>query len=148
MVHRQSSLSAIEAEKLSPSAWAYIGDAVYELFVRTQCLYPPSRLRTYHQQVVSHVCAESQAKVMSLLAEHLTPAEIEIARRGRNAASGKPKRLKLGIYQQATGLETLLGYLYLTDPERLDNVLTQIGKMSQMNGIPPTDSSSKEQISV
>ncbi|WP_110988153.1 Mini-ribonuclease 3 [Acaryochloris thomasi] len=146
MVHNQPPRSAGEVEKLSPSAWAYIGDAVYELFVRTQYLYPPSRLQAYHQRVVSHVCAESQAQVMNLLSEYLMPSEIDIVRRGRNAASGKPKRIKLGTYQQATGLEALLGYLYLTDPQRLDKVLTHIRNVSQMNVTPLTNSSSEERV--
>jgi ribonuclease III family protein len=129
VVQNQPLLSISAVEKLSPSAWAYIGDAVYELYVRTQTLHPPRRLQAYHQQVVSQVCAESQAQVMRLLVNHLLPPEIEVVRRGRNAASGKPKRVKLGIYQQATGLEALLGYLYLTDPQRLDQVLTHISHL-------------------
>jgi ribonuclease III family protein len=144
VVQNQPLLSASAAEKLSPSAWAYIGDAVYELYVRTQTLHPPRRLQAYHQRVVSQVCAESQAQVMRLLVDHLLPSEIEVVRRGRNAASGKPKRVKLGTYQQATGLEALLGYLYLTDPQRLDQVLTHISHMSPMNA-PSLDAPSKEQ---
>ncbi len=47
-------------------------------------------------------------------------------RRGRNAAAGKPRRLSLQIYQQATSLETLIGYLYLTDPHRLSDLLEKL----------------------
>ncbi|PZD71374.1 Mini-ribonuclease 3 [Acaryochloris thomasi RCC1774] len=83
---------------------------------------------------------------MNLLSEYLMPSEIDIVRRGRNAASGKPKRIKLGTYQQATGLEALLGYLYLTDPQRLDKVLTHIRNVSQMNVTPLTNSSSEERV--
>lgn len=118
-------------EHFSPATWAYLGDAVYELFIRTQCLFPPSRLQHYHQRVVKQVCAEAQAQMMGVLANHLTLPELEIAKRGRNAASGKPKRVKLRTYQQATGLETLLGYLYLTDPQRLDQVLEMIRQIRE-----------------
>jgi ribonuclease III family protein len=130
-------LSIGEVEQLSPAAWAYIGDAVYELFVRTHFLLPPSRLQAYHRQVVTQVCAESQAQVIKQLATGLTSAELEVVKRGRNAASGKPKRVKLTIYQQATGLEALLGYLYLTDSLRLEQVLGQISHVIDAATDPP-----------
>ncbi|MGF1600536.1 MAG: Mini-ribonuclease 3 [Thermosynechococcaceae cyanobacterium] len=119
-------LSNGEVEQLSPATWAYLGDAVYELFVRTRLLLPPRRLQVYHRQVIAQVCAESQAEVVSVLANYLTASELDIVKRGRNAASGKPKRVKLSTYQQATGLEALLGYLYLTDPPRLEQVLVHL----------------------
>jgi ribonuclease III family protein len=54
---------------------------------------------------------------------HLSPEEIRIFKQGRNAATGHPKRIKLEVYQHATGLETLVGYLYLTDRDRLQEIL-------------------------
>ncbi len=75
---------------------------------------------------MNNVRAESQAQIIHLLIPHLTPPELEVVRKGRNSASGKPKRVKLSVYQQATGLEALLGYLYLTDPQRLEQVLSQV----------------------
>lgn len=119
----QLSLSPAEIRQLSPVALAYLGDAVYELFVRLHCLLPPNRLQQYHQQVVTHVRAETQAKYVQALQTHLTPAELDLLRQARNAASGGPRRVDPEIYQQATGLETLLGYLYLSNPERLDQLL-------------------------
>lgn len=116
-------LSATEAQALSPSALAYLGDAVFELYVRSQFLLPPSRLRLYHQQVVANVRAEAQAQYLQLLQPHLNQLEIEISRQGRNAATGGPKRVNPGVYQQATSFEALLGYLYLVDPERLSQLL-------------------------
>jgi ribonuclease III family protein len=110
--------------QLSPAALAYLGDAVYELYARTQYLYPPKRSQVYHQQVVERVRAESQSSYLQLLVPHLTPTEIDIVRRGRNASSGKPRRLNPEVYQQATSLETLVGYLYLTDLERLQYLLS------------------------
>jgi ribonuclease III family protein len=113
-------------QRLSPSALAYLGDAVYELYVRATYLVPPKRLQDYHLQVVSRVRAESQAMYLELLEPHLTDHEQNILRQGRNAVNQKPKRVKLKIYQQATSLETLLGYLYITDPQRLFQLLGQI----------------------
>jgi ribonuclease-3 family protein len=108
-----------QVQRLSPSALAYLGDAVYELQVRRCCLLPPRKLDAYHQQVVAKVRAESQANSLRSLQPHLTDLELDILKRGRNAAYNRPKRVDPEIYQQATSLETLIGYLYLTDPKRL-----------------------------
>ncbi|WP_316430507.1 ribonuclease III domain-containing protein [Leptolyngbya sp. NK1-12] len=121
----------VQIQQLSPAALAYIGDAVYELYVRTHYLLPPKKLHTYHEQVVAQVRAESQARHLQSLQPHLTEAESDLIRRGRNAASKRQKRVDAEIYQQATGLETLLGYLYLCDPERLVELLGQLQLMSE-----------------
>ncbi|MEA5535755.1 Mini-ribonuclease 3 [Crocosphaera sp. XPORK-15E] len=116
--------------QLSPAFLAYIGDAVYELYVRTHYLLPPRRLADYHNQVVSLVRAETQAALLQRLIPNLTEAEQEIVRRGRNAASGCPRRLSPSLYQQATSLETLIGYLYLHDSQRLNQLLETISQYS------------------
>ena len=113
-------------EQLSPIALAYLGDVVYELYVRTQYLLPPKKIANYHNQVVEKVRAETQANDLKILEPYLTSSEKEMLRRGRNAAAGKPRRLSLQIYQQATSLETLIGYLYLTDPHRLNDLLEKL----------------------
>jgi ribonuclease III family protein len=112
--------------QLSPAALAYVGDAIYELYIRTRHLLPPKRIQVYHEQVVAQVRAESQAAYLRSLLPHLTDVELEVLKRGRNAAPRGPKRLSPEIYQQATSLETLLGYLYLTDQERLMALLSQL----------------------
>jgi ribonuclease III family protein len=109
--------------QLSPAALAYLGDAVYELFVRTNFLLPPKRARVYHQQVVAQVRAEAQSSHLQLILPYLTTAELDVIRRGRNAASGRPRRLDPEVYQQATSFETLIGYLYITHPPRLWELL-------------------------
>lgn len=119
-------LTSIQVQQFSPAVLAYIGDAVYELHVRMSYLMPPKRLQTYHSQVVAQVRAESQANHLRSLEPHLTTAELEISRRGRNAASKRPKRVAPEIYQRATSLETLMGYLYLTDPQRLADLLAKL----------------------
>lgn len=119
-------LSDTQVRALSPLSLAYIGDAVYELFVRNACLWPPKRAQVYHRQVVSHVCAERQAHYLELLEGHLTAIEEEVARRGRNAASRRKTRARSQDYQKATGLEALMGYLYLTNPRRLAEVLSHL----------------------
>jgi ribonuclease-3 family protein len=118
-----ANLSWAQLQQISPAALAYLGDAVYELYVRSQYLMPPRRLQTYHNQVVAQVRAERQAQQLRVLEPHLTPNELEILRRGRNAAMRRPKRVAPEIYQQATSLEALVGYLYLSDPQRLNQLL-------------------------
>ncbi len=113
-----------QLKTLSTSALAYLGDAVFELVVRQRCLFPPQRIHQYHQQVVSQVKAEAQASYVQGWISHLTEAELDIFRQGRNAAVGKPKRVTMATYQQATGFESLIGYLYLTDLQRLDYLLS------------------------
>jgi ribonuclease III family protein len=122
----QSLGSPSRLNQVSPAALAYVGDAIYELYIRTHYLLPPKRVQVYHEQVVAQVRAESQAQHLRSLQPHLTDAELEILKRGRNAASKGPKRLNPEIYQQATSLETLLGYLYLADPQRLMALLAQL----------------------
>jgi ribonuclease-3 family protein len=119
-------ISQAQLQEISPTALAYLGDAVYELHMRMFYLLPPQRPETYHRMVVSQVRAETQALHLQLLIPHLLSSELEIVRRGRNAASGRPKRLTLQIYQQATSLETLIGYLFLTDQARLTELLQKI----------------------
>jgi len=112
-----------EVERLSPAAWAYLGDAVYELYVRTLYIVPPKRLHAYHELVVAQVRAETQARHLRSLFPYLNSTELAIVKRGRNAASGRSKRADAETYQAASSLETLVGYLYLTDPERLMQLL-------------------------
>jgi ribonuclease-3 family protein len=128
---RFTQLSAVanalsKIQQVSPASLAYLGDAVYELYIRSCYLLPPRRISDYHNQVVAQVRAEAQANHLRSLQPHLTAPELEILRRGRNAATGSPRRLDPEIYQQATSLETLMGYLYLTDPQRLIQLLAHL----------------------
>lgn len=119
-------LPTVPLQQVAPAALAYLGDAVYELYIRRAYLMPPKRLQSYHDQVVAQVRAERQADHLRTLLPLLTEPELEILKRGRNAATRHPKRVDPSIYQQATSLETLIGYLYLTDPSRLAQLLAQL----------------------
>jgi ribonuclease III family protein len=119
-------LTPDQVRSLSPVALAYIGDAVYELFVRGLFLLPPKRIQAFHQQVVNQVRAEQQAQQVQQLLPLLTEAEQDLLRRGRNASSRGPRRIDSQIYQQSTGFEALVGYLYLTDPARLGELLNTL----------------------
>lgn len=119
-------LTAGQLRQLSPVALAYLGDAVYELYMRTQYLLPRRRINAYHQQVVEQVNAERQAECLQRISHHLTEHELDVVRRGRNAAPKRPNRSNPEAYQQSTALEALIGYLYLTDLDRLEQLMNLI----------------------
>ncbi len=109
----------INVEQLSPATWAYIGDAVYELAMRLFTLQEgPKRMSEMHKQTAGYVRAGFQARASHELESHLTEEEKDILRRGRNAKSGHvPKSASPVEYRLSTGLEGLIGYLYLTDKQ-------------------------------
>lgn len=117
-------------QEIPIASLAYLGDAIYELFIRLRYLQPPQNPHMYHQLVVAMVRAESQANQLDRL--ELTDAESDIVRRGRNAAGAASRSLDPAIYQKATGFEALIGYLYLTDPDRLDRILSQTNNANEI----------------
>jgi ribonuclease-3 family protein len=99
----------------SPLVLAYVGDAVYELYVRTLLLSKGNApVHKLHKQSISYVKAKAQSDIIHKMMEILSPEELDIVRRGRNAKSGTiPKNADVTEYKYATGFETLLGYLYI-----------------------------------
>ena len=116
-----------EVNQLSPLVWAYIGDCVYEVFIRTNLVNnstaKPHRL---HIETIKFVKAKAQADTLAKIKECLTEKEKEIVRRGRNAENHHvAKNASVAEYSQATAFEALIGYLYLTkQDERLQEILT------------------------
>jgi len=109
-------LSEREAVMLSPIRLAYVGDAVYDLLVRTALVFAGGKAGAMHKDAVQRVNAAAQARALGLVQGMLTEAEADIVRRGRNAHAhhAAPRRVGAAEYAQATGLEALLGFLYLT----------------------------------
>lgn len=101
----------------SPLTLAYIGDGVYELVIRTILVKkgncPVNRL---HKKASSLVKAGAQSAIMEVIEEKLTPEELSVYRRGRNAHSlTMAKHATMADYRRATGFEALMGYLYLKE---------------------------------
>ena len=101
----------------SPLTLAYIGDGVYELIIRTILVKkgncPVNRL---HKKASSLVKAGAQSAIMEVIEEKLTPEELSVYRRGRNAHSPTmAKHATMADYRRATGFEALMGYLYLKE---------------------------------
>ena len=105
-----------EINLLSPLTWAYIGDCVYELYIRTS-LVNTTNLKPHklHIETIKYVKAKSQAEILAKIQDKLTEEEKEIVRRGRNAENHHvPKNSNVQEYAHATAFEALIGYLYLT----------------------------------
>ena len=128
--------------KWSPIAYAFLGDAVWELYVRRLFFAPPARPLEYDLKCKRAVRAEAQDAVLrTLLAnEFFTPEETKIVKWGRNASYGNvPTRLRgknksknkngggFATYRNASALECVVGYLYMTDLPRLEEMMAGLG---------------------
>ena len=119
--------NAKKASQYSPLVLAYIGDAVYEVYVRTKVIeeHPDMPAYKLHRLTVQYVKAHAQSDSMLSLEETLNEKELAVYKRGRNAKSATvPKNADLTDYRRATGFEALVGYLYLEkDLDRLDEIM-------------------------
>ena len=104
-----------DLRKISNLGLAHLGDAVYELMVRTWlCAHGGSTSKNLHKAAVTYVSAPAQAKAVLKLEPHLTENEKTVLKRGRNAhVNSVPSKSTIGEYHAATGIEALFGYLYL-----------------------------------
>ena len=110
----------IEVNMMSPLTWAYVGDAVYELYIRTH-LVNKTNLKTHklHVEAIKYVKAQSQAQALKKIEVNLTEKEKEIVRRGRNTENHHvAKNASVQDYMYSTAFEALIGYLYLTNQEK------------------------------
>lgn len=106
---------------------AYIGDTVYDLYVRTFLVNTQDvPVHSLHLLSAALVCAKGQAEAFFRIEPLLSDEELAIFKRGRNAHSGTvPKNASVADYHNATGLETLLGHLYLSGEDERINYLMQ-----------------------
>lgn len=116
-----------EPHLLPPLVLAYVGDAVFELYIRLKLVGKTSKMQELHQQAVSYVKAEAQSDILSQWEEVLTEDEQSLLRRGRNAKGNVPRNTEVITYRRSTGFETLIGYLYLArKTDRLQELLSMI----------------------
>lgn len=134
-------LKEVEAREYSPLALAYLGDAVYELAIRTFVMnHGNTQVNKMHKRTAGLVKAEAQANFYKVLEEELTEEEKAVYRRGRNAKSvTMAKHATMKDYRMATGFEALMGYLYLTEQmermaELLGHGLTKLGEIEADGG--------------
>lgn len=122
-------LSSKDWKLYSPLTLAYLGDAVYEMVIRTICVKRTNmQTQKLHRKVTGYVSAKAQAKMMDSLIGELTEEEESIYRRGRNSKPyTKAKNASMEEYLKATGFEALVGYLYLQKEYERMNALIAHG---------------------
>lgn len=127
-------LPGINPIELSPAVWAYIGDAVYELYIRNLLVNRgPAKTTQLHREAVERVKASFQAELLRRLEPYLNETELELVKRGRNVKTGHvPTGSDLQTYRHSTAFEALIGYLYLSDEkQRLIELLRVIGQLEE-----------------
>ena len=111
--------SSISPDGLGPLQLAWLGDAVWEMHQRLRYCSSPMRSRDLHNAVVKEVNAISQARAIREIEPYLTDSEKDFLRKGRNKAGRGPKNVDAATYAIATGFETIVGWLFLKNPNRL-----------------------------
>ena len=115
-----------DVNMLSPLVWAYVGDSVYEMFIRTNLVNNSNaKPHKLHIESIKYVKAKAQADTLEKIYNSLTAKEREIVRRGRNAENHHiAKNSNVADYSKSTAFEALIGYLYLSfQDERLAEIL-------------------------
>ena len=128
LIKKRFGLKEVDIRTYSPLTLAYVGDAVYDLIFRTVVVQKGNApVNKLHGRTVEYVKAPAQALLADCIVEELTKEEFTVYKRGKNA---KPytmaKNATMEEYKKATGLEALVGYLYLTD--QMDRALVLIQK--------------------
>ena len=124
-------MEELDVNQMSPLVWAYIGDSVYEQYIRdylvTNTKYKPHKL---HMEATKYVKAGAQAEILKKLETELTDEELDVVRRTRNTQNHHlPKNASVTEYMYSTAFEGLIGYLYLIgQKERLKELLDKIEK--------------------
>ncbi len=123
-----------EAGKMNTTALAYLGDALYEVFVRERVVRRGiAHADRLHREAVTYVCAEGQARAIRHMLPSLTEEEEALVRRARNRRSAaRPRHADAVTYKWATAFEALIGFLYLDgQTERLAEVLEQAARAAE-----------------
>lgn len=119
----------INKKNINSLSLAYLGDAVYELFIREYLLKENKKVNELQKQSIEYVSAKAQSKYLDKLIESriLNDKEIEIVKRARNHKSHSSKNTDIITYKKSTGLEALIGYLKITkQDERIIEIMNKI----------------------
>lgn len=124
----------VEAREMNTTALAYLGDAVYETFIRERVIQTgQTHADQLHKSGVKYVCASGQAKVIKLLLPLFSEKEAALIKRAKNHKSAtKPKNVDHVTYKWATAFEALIGYLYLSEQdERLAELMLKAAEITE-----------------
>ncbi len=109
-------------EEMNLRNYAYIGDAVWELYIREKTIKLTNNSQHLHKITTDKVKMGFQSELLHKLEEFLTDEEYELARRGRNLPIPIGRRQNQSEYRQATAFEVLIGWWYITDKKRLSEI--------------------------
>ena len=128
-IEEQIGIKDVDIRTYSPLTLAYIGDGIFDIVIRSVVVGKGNtKASQLHKHTSSIVKAHTQAVMIEALEPHLTKEEADIYRRGRNAKSPTmAKNATMADYRKATGLEALMGYLYLSDDFERVVELTKLG---------------------
>lgn len=114
---------------------AYLGDAVYELWVRRHLLEQGiEKVDEMHKKAVHYVQAQTQADILRSLMDELDETETDVVKRGRNAKGHYPRNVDVVTYRHSTAFEALIGYWQLTGQEtRMNEILNRIDSIMKIN---------------
>lgn len=126
---KQLELKDSTINTISPLVLAYLGDTVYEKYIREYLIKtnPNRKVNAYHKSAIKYVRAEAQADIIHKIEDTLSEEEFAVYRRGRNQKSNtSAKNANIIDYKHATGFEALIGYLYLKeDTKRLEEIINK-----------------------
>ena len=125
----ETNFEFLKANAYSPLVLAYMGDAVYELYIRSMLVsHANMQVNKLHKEATGYVKAKAQAELMKKIMPKLSEEEISIYKRGRNAHSyTSAKNADIVDYRCATGFEALIGYLYISgNTERMYEILNEL----------------------
>ena len=128
-IKQQFDIKEVDMRTYSPLTLAYLGDGLYDIIIRSIVVdRANTSANRLHKHTSSMVKAETQARMIELLEEHLSQEEADIYRRGRNAKSyTTAKNASVADYRKATGFEAVMGYLYLKDDIKRAIELVKLG---------------------
>tara|TARA_A100001388_G_scaffold219625_1_gene170309 strand:- start:43 stop:429 length:387 start_codon:yes stop_codon:yes gene_type:complete len=113
-------------EEIGVLQLAWLGDSVWELHQRLKYVHFPLKSKDLHLSVVNEVKANAQSRSLDQIEHLLNKFEIDLIRKARNKTKRYPKSSNPAIYSRATGFETLIGWLFLKDPQRLSKLLDHL----------------------
>lgn len=118
----------VKIEDISLKSIAHLGDAVYELYIRRKTIFLAVKIDQIHNLTTSLVNSSFHAELLNYLTPYLSESELNIIKRARNLSLTSSKRRDHNLHRLSTSLEALIGYLYLSDVERLEEIFNLIDK--------------------
>lgn len=125
MITMEEYIKNIDLQTVSMQTLAFIGDSVYDLYIRTYLASQANeKAGKLHKKAISYVSAKAQANIVDNISDKLTEEEMQIYKRGRNTNISTNKHVDIVQYKKATGFEVLIGYTYLTNNiSRLEEII-------------------------